>query len=133
MSNRREFLQSAIAAAATTALAGTYHFSMQVFGPQPPKGWLLYEIAGQSLFPIYGLSGGICASMVAYLIKNPYAKKTDVIGVGFTDMEFQAVSHDEKAIRKLVEYKFRKAIEEGQISKVSMDGGNLPYPQFFNA
>ncbi len=92
-------------------------------------GWHLYEVGGQSLFPVYGCNGGLCTRSMCWLVrqvKSGFIPYWESIPVEFNDLTFIAVGFDESAVKRIINTKIAEAIKNGKPVRVNMDGGNLP-------
>ena len=117
-----------------------------------PDGWHLYESCGQSMFQVYGASGGLCTQSMAYLVrKKPVMRNSgrlymydvdggdlgrgsgtyweyewECIPLEFSDLQFIAVDFDEAAVKRLINLKIEYAIKYRKPTVVNLDGGNFP-------
>lgn len=116
-----------------------------------PDGWHLYESCGQCLFPLYGMSGGVSTSCMAYLVREQIANRADMVGrydyehewlrggpisgtmrcwevipLEFTDLEFVATNYEEAAMIRLINAKIYYAMKLRKPTLVNPDGGNMP-------
>jgi hypothetical protein len=168
MSDRREFLQRMLALVPASIIGRGFLKSKNVANAvkqidipivvEPkllsaidyPGGWHLYETCGQSLFPLYGMSGGSCTQMMAYLMRKVpvirnYADLAfddrvrlgrvsgsyteigwECIPLEFRDLDFMAVDYDEDAVKRLINAKIAYAIKYRKPQPINMNGGNLP-------
>lgn len=113
-----------------------------------PDGWHLYESCGQSIFTVYGMSGGISAGYVAYLIrKAPVLRnvaenlhfshslgrtsgtywdfKCQCIPIEFNDLNFISVDYDQGLLTELMNEKIRYAIANRKPRPFSLNGGDM--------
>lgn len=90
-----------------------------------PYGWHLYEIGGQSLFSIYGMSGGISMRQVAYLVRDAGQAKIECLPVEFNDVAFMAVNYDPKAVQGIIRASIERAITTRKPRLVDPNTGEL--------
>lgn len=164
MATRREFLQRALALVPASIIGRGFLNSKRV--PETVQkldlpiasleghrslsdGWHLYESCGQSLFEVYGASGGLCCSFVAYLIrKMPVTRNVadlpfhdrlhlgrasgvytdvawEVIPLEFNDIELAAADYDEATVRNLINLKIEWALKNRKPRKFNPEGGDM--------
>ena len=164
--NRREFLQKILALVPASIIgrgflksanvpkalrkSGTPLVMAESVNGEIPDGWHLYELCGQSIFPFYGASGGLCTQFMAYLVRRkPITRNVsslsfddrlmlgrssgvyadydwECIPLEFTDMNFIAVDRNEEAVKGLINAKIAYAIQNRTPQRINMDGGNFP-------
>ena len=169
MTDRREFLQRMLALVPASIIGRGFLKSanvpkvVQSIASAPPtgiaedgtnraEGWHLYESCGQSMFQVYGESGGLCAKLVAYLVRKKPIRRSygrvhhynvdggdmgrgsgsyteyewECIPLEFNDLHFIAVDFDEAAVKRLINAEIAWAIKNRKPRTVNLDGGNLP-------
>lgn len=167
MDNRREFLQRALALIPASIIGRGFLKSANVpkavkksdtpfveprflSATNFPDGWHLYETCGQSLFPMYGASGGLCTQTMAYLLRKkpiirnyadlPFDERWKLgrrsgtyaeyvwqcIPLEFSDLEFIATDYDEQGLKRLINLKIAYAIKNRTPQPINMNGGNFP-------
>lgn len=145
----RGFLKSANVARAAHSTARLPTSGIAKDGTNRADGWHLYEQCGQSLFPVYGGSGGLCTSIMAYLVrKHPHPWKitgdggdmareieegrkwSECIPIEFTDHEFFIADYDFDHVKRHINEKIRYAIKYRKPQPINMDGGNFPRVSF---
>ena len=122
MSVRRQFLQNALTIMAGAAIIPPFFSKME----EIPDGWEIYELAGQRIFPVYGISGGLTSRWIFYLFR-PWGngKMLDVMAVEGTDRELRALKTEQdfigfsstKIARALKAGKYRSIVEGGDMGR----------------
>ena len=88
MSDRRQFLQNALTIMAGAAIIPPFFPKME----EVPDGWEIYELAGQRIFPVYGISGGLASRWIFYLVRIwGNGKMLDVMPVEGTCIELSSL------------------------------------------
>lgn len=128
MADRRIFLQQAVTLLGIAPFAhGRLDLLITLLANKPvlPEGWTLYQMAGQSLFPIYVVSGVLSSRLICYLLREVNGKYFS-LPIQFTLLEIEA-THGAEALTRLIDYKFNKALL-GVPVEVDLNGGALPLP-----
>lgn len=86
--------------------------------------WKFFEVCGQILLPMYGLSGSLMAKYGCWLVNRD---KSTVVPMHFTMMEVEAVGANIEALNNLVRFKFQQAMLRGPV-KCDLYVGELPMP-----
>jgi hypothetical protein len=90
-------------------------------------GWNLYEVCGQSVFHIYGITGGLATRIMSWLIRCR-GTKWEAIPIEFNAIEIAATNLDEEGLEQYVTDKIQDAIKNGKPVEFSYRTGSLPMP-----